>query len=177
VYRDAANVRGSSGHGIAVFSRRTLITLAPVTCPVSLAEIILLPVSAAHAKPQHMELNDWNSPTTKLLTLLNVSSAKSLKRKFLDQQGSPPHKLNKRRVPDRVSPNSAVEVNTDVEITEPEADGAGQDNSPADVGTSEAADLSDTEGVIHLWLSKCLSDYKMRKSLRMSSISGLHHPA
>ena len=101
-----------------------------------------------------MELNhnDWNSPTTKLLTLLNVSSAKSLKRKFLGQQGSPPHKLNKRRVPDRDSSNSVVEVNTDAESVEHEASEAGRENNtPDDVGTGEAADLSDTEGVMHLW--------------------------
>jgi hypothetical protein len=98
-----------------------------------------------------MELNDndWNTPTTKLLTLLNVSSAKSLKRKFLGQQGSPPHKLNERRVPDHDSSNSAVEVNS-VKSIENEACEAGRSNSPQDVGTGEATDLSDTEGVIHL---------------------------
>jgi hypothetical protein len=125
-----------------------------------------------------MELNDndWNTPTTKLLTLLNVSSAKSLKRKFLGQQGSPPHKLNERRVPDRDSSNSAVEVNSDVKPVENEAGEAGRGNIPEDVGTGEAADLSDTEGVIHLWSRKSLlSDYKMRKSLRMSSTSEPHH--
>jgi hypothetical protein len=97
-------------------------------------------------------MDDWNSPTTKLLTLLNVSSAKSLKRKFLGQQGSPPHKLNKRRVLDRDSSNSIAEVNTDAESVEHEASEAGsENNSPDDVGTGEAADLSDAEGVIHLW--------------------------
>jgi hypothetical protein len=95
--------------------------------------------------------NDWNPPTTKLLTLLNVSSAKSLKRKFLGQQGSLPHKLNKRHVPDRDSSNSAVEVNIDAESVEHGAsEGGRENNSPGDVGTGESADLSDTEGVIHL---------------------------
>ena len=106
-----------------------------------------------------MELNDndWNSPTTKLLTLLNVSSAKSLKRKF-GQQGSPPHRLNKRRAPDRDSSNSVAEVNADAEIIEREAGEAGRANSLDDVRTGEAADLSDAEGVIHLWSRKsCLT--------------------
>jgi hypothetical protein len=101
-----------------------------------------------------MELNDndWNSPTTKLLTLLNVSSAKSLKRKYFGQQGSPPHTLNKRRVPDCDSSNSVVEVNTDAETMEHDAGEAGRDDG---VGTGEAAaDLSDTEGVIHVWSRK-----------------------
>jgi hypothetical protein len=98
-----------------------------------------------------MELNDWNSPTTKLLTLLNVSSAKSLKRKFLDQQSSPSHKLNKRRVPDSVSPSPVLEANGDVKIAELEEGQAGRDKNPGDVGTNEAADLSDTEGVVYLW--------------------------
>ena len=95
-----------------------------------------------------MELNDWNSPTTKLLTLLNVSSAKSLKRKLFDQQNLPSSKLNKRRVPDSDSPSPVVEANGDVEIAGLEEDEAGRDKNHGDVGTSEAADLSDTEGVV-----------------------------
>jgi hypothetical protein len=100
-----------------------------------------------------MELNDWNSPTTKLLTLLNVSSAKSLKRKFFDQQSSPSRKLNKRRVQDSVSPSPVVEANGDVEVAEFGEGGVGQDKNPGDVSTNEAADLSDTEGVAYLWSS------------------------
>jgi len=100
-----------------------------------------------------MELNDWNSPTTKLLTLLNVSSAKSLKRKFFDQQSSPSSKLNKRRVPDSVSPGPVVGANGDVEIAELEEGEAGRDKNLGDVETNEAADLSDTEGVVYIWFN------------------------
>ena len=129
--------------------------LAPVTCHVSpeRRDNLLFLKIAAKVKPIHMELNDWNPPTTKLLTLLNVSSAKSLKRKFLDQQSSPSRKLNKRRVPDSVSPSPVVEANGDVEIAEPGGGGVGQDKNPGDVGTNEAADLSDTEGVEYLWFN------------------------
>jgi|SRR5712672_2399195 len=96
-----------------------------------------------------MDSNDWNSPTTKLLTLLNISAAKSLKRKFVDQPRSPSEKLNKRhvRVLDSASLNSAVDANADVKIVEPEAT-AGQGDSTGDLGVSEAADgFSDAEGV------------------------------
>jgi hypothetical protein len=95
-----------------------------------------------------MDLDDWNPPTTKLLTLLNVSASKSLKRKFLDRQGSPTQKqkLNKHPV-EVASADSGVQVNDDMETTEPEAGEAGQGDSSGDVGVS---DLPDTEGVLHL---------------------------
>jgi U3 small nucleolar RNA-associated protein 25 len=98
-----------------------------------------------------MDLDDWNSPTTKLLTLLNVSAAKSLKRKVFDHQGSPTkkQKLNKRRV-EIASPDSAVQVNDEMKTIEPEVGEAEKDDGSGDVGISEAADLSDTEGVLHL---------------------------
>jgi U3 small nucleolar RNA-associated protein 25 len=118
-----------------------------------------------------MDLDDWNSPTTKLLTLLNVSAAKSLKRKVFDQQGSPTRKqkLNKRRVeivsPDSL-PDSAAQVNDEMETTEPEVGEAEQGDSSGDVGVNEAADLSDTEGALHLLSRKCLPDWT--KSLPMS---------
>lgn len=115
-----------------------------------------------------MDLSDWNSPTTKLLTLLNVSAAKSLKRKSFDHQGSPTQKkkLNKRRV-EIVSPDSAVQVNDGVETTEPEVGEAGKGDGSGDVEASEAVDLSDTEGMLHLLSRKCLPDWT--KSLHTSS--------
>lgn len=90
-----------------------------------------------------MDVDDWNSPTTKLLTLLNVSAAKS-KRKFYDHQGSPTTKqrLNKRRVEILVSGNH------DMETTESMAGGElKQGDSDGKVGIGEAVDVSDTEGV------------------------------
>lgn len=90
-----------------------------------------------------MDVDDWNSPTTKLLTLLNVSAAKSSKRKFSDHQGSPTpkQKLNKRRV------EVTVPGNDDMEITEPEVGDPEQRDSAGDAGADEAADVSDAEGV------------------------------
>ncbi|KAH9046041.1 digestive organ expansion factor [Lactarius hengduanensis] len=74
---------------------------------------------------------DWNSPTTKLLTLLNVSAAKSLKRKCPD----------KRRVLDHISPNSALgEANADGAV---DSIGEQKDNAGAEV--NEATEPSDTE--------------------------------
>lgn len=86
-------------------------------------------------------MDDWNSPTTKLLTLLNVSAAKSSKRKFSDHQGSPipKQKLNKRRV------EVIVPGNDDMETTEPEVGDPEQRDSAGDVGIGEAADVSDAE--------------------------------
>ncbi|KAI0268848.1 digestive organ expansion factor [Gloeopeniophorella convolvens] len=55
-----------------------------------------------------MDSSDWTSPTTKLLTLLNVSAAKSLKRKHLAEQPSPSRKLNKRRALDELPTNGAA---------------------------------------------------------------------
>jgi hypothetical protein len=131
-------LRGNDGHRITDFTRRvgSPSAVAPVTCAV-----------LTH-KPTRMDLDDWNSPTTKLLTLLNVSAAKSLKRKVLDQ-GSPTQKqkLNKRRV-EIISPDSAVQVKDDAEATVPETREVGQGDSPGDVEISEPADLSDTEGVL-----------------------------
>jgi hypothetical protein len=97
---------------------------------------------------QGMEQNDWNSPTTKLLTLLNVSAAKTLKRKSLDHQGSPSQKLNKRRALGHISPNSTVEATPDVEITVHEVE-VGREDVPGDVTADGAVDLSDTEGMSH----------------------------
>jgi len=95
-----------------------------------------------------MDLDDWNSPTTKLLTLLNVS-AKSSKRKFLDHEGSstPKQKLNKRRV-ELLSSDLAAQVNDDMKTTEPEVGEAeqGQGETADDVGAGETADVSDAEG-------------------------------
>jgi U3 small nucleolar RNA-associated protein 25 len=92
-----------------------------------------------------MDVEDWNSPTTKLLTLLNVSAAKSSKRKFFDHQGSPTpstkQKLNKRHV------EILVPGNDDMEITEPEVGEPEQGDSAGEVGDGEAADVSDAEGV------------------------------
>jgi U3 small nucleolar RNA-associated protein 25 len=89
------------------------------------------------------DVDDWNSPTTKLLTLLNVSAAKSSKRKFSDRQSSPTpkQKLNKRRV-ETLAPG-----NDDMETTEPEIEEPEKEDADADVGVGEAADVSDAEGV------------------------------
>lgn len=90
-----------------------------------------------------MDVDDWNSPTTKLLTLLNVSAAKS-KRKFSDHQGSPTtkQKLNKRRV------EILIPGNHDMETTDPMVVGElKQGDDGGKVGIGEAADVSDTEGV------------------------------
>lgn len=89
---------------------------------------------------------DWNSPTTQLLTLLNVSAAKSLKLKRANQQSDPPQKLNKnRRVLDRTSSGAELET-TDNRLLD-----ARKDDSNGDAGidgtASEAANLSDTEGM------------------------------
>ena len=135
-------MRGNGGHRITDLTRRVdPPAVAPVTCDVFANQSI-------YHKPS-MDLDDWNSPTTKLLTLLNVSAAKSLKRKVLDQ-GSPTQKqkLNKRRV-EIISPDSAVQVKNDTDATVPETGEGGQGDIPGDVGVSEPADLSDTEGVLH----------------------------
>lgn len=103
-----------------------------------------------------MDLDDWNSPTTKLLTLLNVSATKSLKRKVSDHQASPTRKqkLNRRRV-EIVSPDSPAQVNDGMETTELDVGEAGQgDDGSGDVGISEAVDLSDTEGVLGAFSAK-----------------------
>jgi len=100
-------------------------------------------------RSQFAAMDDWNSPTTKLLTLLNVSAAKSSKQKFFDHQGSPTpkQKLNKRRV-EIHSPDSAGQAVGDMmEATEPEVGEAEQGDSPDDVEVGEAADVSDAEGV------------------------------
>lgn len=90
-----------------------------------------------------MDVDDWNSPTTKLLTLLNVSAAKSSKRKFSDRQSSPTpkQKLNKRRV------EILVPGNDDMETTKPKVGEPEQGDSTGEVGAGEAADVSDAEGV------------------------------
>jgi U3 small nucleolar RNA-associated protein 25 len=88
-------------------------------------------------------MDDWNSPTTKLLTLLNVSAAKSSKRKFSDHQSSPTpkQKLNKRRV------EILVQGNDDMETTEPEKGEPEQEDGAGEAGIGEAPDESDAEGV------------------------------
>ncbi|KAH8977772.1 digestive organ expansion factor [Lactarius hatsudake] len=87
---------------------------------------------------------DWNSPTTKLLTLLNVSAAKSMKRKYADQQISHLHKPNKRRVLDHISPNSAFgEANEDGTVQA--VDSIGKQKDDADAEVNEATEPSDHE--------------------------------
>lgn len=90
-----------------------------------------------------MDVDDWNLPTTKLLTLLNVSAAKSLKRKFSDSQSSPTpkQKLNKRRV------EITVPGNDEMETTEPEVGEPAQEDGAGEVGAGKADDVSDAEGV------------------------------
>ncbi|KAH9033260.1 digestive organ expansion factor [Lactarius pseudohatsudake] len=91
-----------------------------------------------------MDSDDWNSPTTKLLTLLNVSAAKSLKRKCANQQISHLHKPDKRRVLDHISPNSALgEANADGTVQA--VDSIGEQKDDADAEVNEATEPSDTE--------------------------------
>ena len=137
-------MHGSDGHGITDLreTRRIHPAIAPVTCSV-------LPINLSRAKAERrdasMDVDDWNSPTTKLLTLLNVSAAKSSKRKFSDHQGSPTpltkQKLNKRRVENPVPGNDDMET-AESEVGEPE-----QGDSTGEVGVGEAADVSGAEGV------------------------------
>lgn len=118
---------------------------------------------------KEMDDDDWNSPTTKLLTLLNVSAAKSLKRKCTDQQ---PHKPDKRRVLDHISPNSALsEVNADGAVSAIDSIGEQKDDSDANV--NEAAELSDAEGECQYpWFKQTLgADWTMRKSRRTNGTS------
>lgn len=129
-------MRVSDGHGIAHFPRDASDS------PRHRASHVHRPPNqfTASKAAASMDVDDWNSPTTKLLTLLNVSAAKSSKRKFSDHQGSPTpkQKLNKRRV-ENLGPG-----NDDMETTEPEI-GVGEQEQEAGVG--EAADVSDAEGV------------------------------
>lgn len=124
---------------------------------------------------QEMDLDDWNSPTTKLLTLLNVSAAKSLKRKCADQQISHLHKPDKRRVLDHISPNSALsEVNADATISAIDSIGEQKDDGDAEV--NEATELSDKEGECQCpWSRRHSADWTMRKSLRTNSTLGQYH--
>ncbi|KAI9507465.1 digestive organ expansion factor [Russula earlei] len=117
---------------------------------------------------------DWNSPTTKLLTLLNISAAKSLKRKFISQPDSPSPKLNKRRVLDRVSPNFAGDANANADIAELEVDEAGQD---VDLG-DEASGLSDTGERANIRAPPLLLDQSAIDSVdkRLWLISNLSFP-
>ncbi|KAH9160422.1 hypothetical protein EDB89DRAFT_2235818 [Lactarius sanguifluus] len=88
-----------------------------------------------------MDSDDWNSPTTKLLTLLNVSAAKSLKRKCADQHL---HKPDKRRVLDHISPNSALgEANADGTVQA--VDSIGEQKDDVDAEVNEATEPPDTE--------------------------------
>ena len=121
---------------------------------------------------QEMDVNDWNSPTTKLLTLLNVSAAKSLKRKCTDQQISHPHKLDKRRVLDHISPNSALgDVNADETV-----DIIVEQKDDGDAEMNEASEPSDTGGMCHPWSSRYSADWTMRKSPRTNSTLDQCHP-
>ncbi|KAH8979213.1 digestive organ expansion factor [Lactarius akahatsu] len=91
-----------------------------------------------------MDSDDWNSPTTKLLTLLNVSAAKSMKRKCADQQIPNLHKPDKRRVLDHISPNSTLgEANADGTVLAVDSVGEQKDGTDAEV--NEATESSDTE--------------------------------
>ena len=90
-----------------------------------------------------MDVDDWNSPTTRLLTLLNVSAAKSLKRKCADQQQS--SHTHKRRVLDHISSNSPLsEVNVDATVST--VDGISEQRDEGDAEVNEVADPSDAEG-------------------------------
>jgi hypothetical protein len=92
--------------------------------------------------PQEMDVDDWNSPTTRLLTLLNVSAAKSLKRKCADQ---PSLHTPKRRVLDHISPKSPLsEVNVDTTVSA--VDTISEQKDEGDVEVNEVADPSDAEG-------------------------------
>ena len=96
---------------------------------------------------QEMDAEDWNSPTTRLLTLLNVSAAKSLKRKCTNQQISHTHKPDKRRVRvlDHISQNSPLsEVNADQTVSA--VDSISEQKDDADAEVNEATELSDAEG-------------------------------
>ncbi|KAI9442587.1 digestive organ expansion factor [Lactarius indigo] len=83
-------------------------------------------------------------PPPKLLTLLNVSAAKSLKRKCADQQISHLHKPDKRRVLDHISPNSAL-GEVDAGETVQTVDSIGEQKPDADVEVNGATEPSDTE--------------------------------
>jgi hypothetical protein len=83
---------------------------------------------------------DSNDPTTKLLTLLNVSAAKSLKPKLIHQLSPPPQKLNKKRRVNSVDAESGITAH---EVLDARKDDGGGDKTMA---VSEAADLSDIEG-------------------------------
>jgi hypothetical protein len=120
-----------------------------------------------------MDDDDWNSPTTKLLTLLNVSAAKSLKRKCADQQ---PHKPDKRRVLDHISPDSALsEVNAEGSVSAVDSVGEQKDDGDADV--NEAAELSDAaEGERQCpWSSRHSADWTTGKSRRTNGTLDLRH--
>jgi hypothetical protein len=119
-----------------------------------------------------MDDDDWNSPTTKLLTLLNVSAAKSLKRKCADQQ---PQKPDKRRVLDHISPNSALsEVNADGTVLA--VDNIGEHKDDGDADMNEIAELSDAEGECQYPCSSIHSaDWTMRKSRRTNGILDQRH--
>ena len=125
---------------------------------------------------QEMDVNDWNSPTTKLLTLLNVSAAKSLKRKCTDQQISHPHKLDKRRVLDHISPNSALgDVNADETVSAVDSIGEQRDDTDAEVNV--ATESSDTGGECHPLSSRhSAADWTLRKSQRTNiTLDQRHH--
>jgi hypothetical protein len=89
-------------------------------------------------------MEEANSPTTKLLTLLNVSAAKSLRLKRVHQP--PPQKLNKKR--------RAVDNISDAELeTTGHHDEVVQDDHSGDAGVevpvNEVNDLSESEGTRH----------------------------
>ena len=90
-------------------------------------------------------MEEANSQTTKLLTLLNVSAAKSLRLKRVDQP--PPQKLNKkRRALDNISDAELETTGHHDEVVQD----ASKDDHIGDVGVevpvNEADNLSETEG-------------------------------
>lgn len=96
---------------------------------------------------QEMDVDDGNSPTTRLLTLLNVSAAKSLKRKYINQQISPTHKPDKRRVLFQISQNSPLsEVNADRTVSAVDSISEQKDDADADAEVNEPTELTDAEG-------------------------------
>jgi hypothetical protein len=90
-------------------------------------------------------MEEANSQTTKLLTLLNVSAAKSLRLKRVDQP--PPQKLNqKRRALDNISDAELETTGHHDEVVQE----ASKEDHIGDVGVevpvNEADNLSETEG-------------------------------
>lgn len=81
---------------------------------------------------------DQTSPTTRLLTLLNVSAAKSTKRKRHEEDSAPIPKLNKRR---------SLEPASEPEKNEKNADATQDSSVPADGddGEDDVAEAAETQ--------------------------------